>query len=418
VVACLAIWWWGRRLGGEAAGAQTVVLFSLTPAVVAHAGLATTDIPLIAALLTLCAAWLRWSERPRSLGRGFMLGVAGGIALATKFSAIPFFGVAALISLAFVRPWRAATARELTRALGVAFVAAFAVLWIAYRFSVGLAGGVLVPFPQFFQGLGQLAQHNAEGHFSYLLGTASSHGRLLFFPIVIVVKTPIALMLVSVLTIVWAARRWWRSGRRERGALLPLLIAFGIFAVAMAANINAGVRHILPVYALGAVAGGAFLSRVWDYGGAWRTLAATLLAVLLIESSSAHPDTLAYFNALVPDDPGRVLVDSDLDWGQDLHRLADTVRARHITHLALAYYGSTNHARDVLPALRPVSKLRPDTGWIAISETYYRAGAIDNEPNVWQIDTTAYRWLRAREPVAHVGKSIRLYHVLPASLPP
>lgn len=418
VLACVVIWWWGRRIGGEVGGAMAVVLFSLTPAVVAHAGMATTDMPLVATLLLVCATWLRWSERPRSLGRGAMLGLAGGIALATKFSAIPYFGLAALVSLFFVRPWRAATPRELARTLGLAALIAFAVLWAAYQVSVGLAGGLLVPFPQFFGGLGQLAQHNAEGHFNYLLGKASTHGRFLFFPIVLAVKTPIALLVLGGLAAVWAVRRWWRSGRRERGAFLPLLIGVGIFAIAMGANINAGARHILPVYALGAVATGAFLARVWDHGGALRTFAAALVGVLMIESSAAHPDTLAYFNVFAGEEPGRILVDSDLDWGQDLHRLADTVRARRITHLALAYYGSTSHARDVLPPLRPVAKHAPDTGWVAISETYYRAGAIDNEPRLWQIDSTGYRWLHDREPVARVGKSIRLYHIPRGSLPP
>jgi hypothetical protein len=344
--------------------------------------------------------------------------LAGGTALATKFSSIPYFGVAALCSLYFVRPWRAATARELARAAGVALLSAFFVVWGAYQFSIGMAGGVLIPFPQFFQGMGHLAQHNREGHFNYLLGTTATHGRLHFFPIVVLVKTPISLLVLGALATAWALRRWWRSGRRERGALLPLMIAAGIFLVAMAANINAGVRHILPIYALGAVAAGAFLSHVWAYGGALRTFAASLLGVLLIESASAHPDTLAYFNVFAGDEPGRILVDSDLDWGQDLHRLADTVRARRITHLALAYYGSTDHARDVMPALRPVPKHAPDTGWIAISETYYRAGAIDNEPSLWRIDSTGYRWLHNREPVTRVGKSIRLYYIPRASLPP
>lgn len=418
VIACMAIWWWGRRLGSEAGGAIAVVVFTLTPSVIAHAGLATTDMPLIAAFMALCAVWIRWSERPRSLKRGALLGIAGGVALITKFSAIPYFGIAAGASLYFIRPWRAATPRELARSLGLAGIIAFTMVWAAYRFSVGPAGGVIVQAPQFLGGLGQLARHNSEGHFNYLLGESSTAGHFLFFPIVLAVKTPISLIVLGAMAIAWAVRRWWLSGRRERGAVLPLTIAVAIFAVAMLANINAGVRHILPVYALGAVVTGGFLSRVWAYGGALRTLAAAIVGAFMIESASAHPDTLAFFNALAGDEPGRILVDSDLDWGQDLHRLADTVRARRITSLALAYYGSTNHARDVLPPLRPVSKHAPDTGWVAISETYYRAGAINSEQRLWQIDTTGYRWLHEREPIARVGKSIRLYYVSRASLPP
>lgn len=418
LLACLVVWWWGRRIGGERGGAFAVVLFTLIPPIVAHAGLATTDMPLLAALLALVGCWIRWGERPRSLGRAALLGAAGGVALATKFSAIAFFGVAALVSLFFMRPWRAATPRELTRSLGAAAVTAFVVLWATYQFSIGPAGGLWAPFPAFFVGLTQLALHNAAGHFTYLLGASGTSGKLLFFPVVLLVKTPLAMLVLLGLATAWAVQEWRKSGKQNHAALLPLVMAAGIFVVAMAANINAGVRHILPVYALGAVATGGFLAKAWIYRGALRLSAAALLGALLIESTAAHPDALAYFNVLVPNEPGRVLVDSDLDWGQDLQRLADTVQARGITHLALAYYGSTDHARDVLPDLRPLSRVQPDTGWLAISETYYRMGAISNVGGAWRIDTTAYRWLRQRELTARIGKSIRLYHMRRAALPP
>ncbi|MGQ0641597.1 MAG: ArnT family glycosyltransferase [Gemmatimonadaceae bacterium] len=411
LVACSLVWWWGARIGGPAAGAFSVVIFTLTPAIVAHAGLATTDMPLAATLLGTCAAWLLWAEHPRSLKRAVVLGAAAGAAVATKFSAIPYFGALAVTSLFFLRPWRAADTRELARALGVAVLAAVGVLWAAHGFSVGWAGGVFTPFPEFFIGLGQLARHNAAGHFTYLLGSPALSGQVAFFPVVLLVKTPLALLLLMGFGAAWAVQQWRRSGKKDHGALLPLLIAGAVLVVAMAANINAGVRHILPIYAFLAVVAGAFVARAWIYRGTLRSLAAAFLGLYLIESATAHPDALAYFNVLVPNERGRVLVDSDLDWGQDLHRLRDTTRARGITHLALAYYGSGDRARDVLPALRPLSQHAPDTGWVAISETYYRIGAISNAGGRWAIDTTAYRWLRGQELVARVGKSIRLYRV-------
>jgi len=418
LLACLVVWWWGRRIADERAGAFAVVLFTLVPPVVAHAGLATTDMPLVATLLALSGAWVRWGDRPRALGRAAILGFGAGLAAATKFSAIPFFLLGALATIYFLRPWRSASRRELARSLGVAAITAFAVLWAAYQFSVGPAGGIWVPFPEFFAGLNQLVLHNAAGHFTYLLGDAGTSGKLLFFPVVMFVKTPLALLVLTGLAAAWAVQQWRRSGRIDHAALLPLLMAAVVFVVSMASNINAGVRHILPIYALGAATVGAFLSKAWVYRGVLRTSAAALLGALVIESTTSHPDALAYFNVLVPRDPGRVLVDSDLDWGQDLHRLADTVRARGITHLALAYYGSTDHPRDVLPVLRPLSRLQPDTGWLAISETYYRIGAISNPAGVWQIDTAAYRWIRNRHLVAKVGRSIRLYFVPRSALPP
>ncbi|HJU72502.1 MAG TPA: hypothetical protein VJ717_02065, partial [Gemmatimonadaceae bacterium] len=353
-----------------------------------------------------------WSERPRALLRGVTLGAAAGIALATKFSVIPFFGMVLLVTLPLLRPWRRATARELARSVGVSFVIAFTILWATYRFSVGPVGGWLLPFPEFFTGLGQVAQHNDEGHSTYLLGKAGTSGRLAFFPVVLAVKTPLALLALMVIASVWAFTRWRRSGRTHHEALLPLFIAGALFLIALPININNGVRHILPIYALVAVAAGAFLAQAWAAAERIRIIGAAVLGVLLLESTLAHPDALAYFNALVPNEPGRVLVDSDLDWGQDMHRLRDTVEARRIRSLALAYYGSIDHHRDVLPPIRPLSRHAPDTGWVAISETYYRMGWISYNGGVWNIDTTAFRWLHEREPVARVGKSIRLYRII------
>jgi hypothetical protein len=231
------------------------------------------------------------------------------------------------------------------------------------------------------------------------------------FPVALLVKTPLALWVLVGLAGVWAVQSWRRSGKTDHGAFLPLLMAGAILTAAIAANISAGVRLILPVYAFLSIVVGAFIAQAWAYRGTLRSLAAALLGVLLLESASAHPDALAYFNALVPNERGRVLVDSDLDWGQDLQRLRDTVLARGITHLALAYYGSTDRPRDVLPALRPISRHQPDTGWVAISETYFRMGTISGARGSWSIDTTAFKWLRDYEPVATVGKSIRLYRV-------
>ena len=82
--------------------------------------------------------------------------------------------------------------------------------------------------------------------------------------------------------------------------------------------------------------------------------AALLLLWHLAVSVRAHPDYLPYFNELAGEHPERILVDSDLDSGQDLKRLADTLQARRIPSVWLAYAGSatvTQHG------------LRPSTGW-------------------------------------------------------
>jgi hypothetical protein len=96
-----------------------------------------------------------------------------------------------------------------------------------------------------------------------------------------------------------------------------------------------------------------------------------------------------------------VLVDSNLDWGQDLYRLADTVRARGIDSIRVHYFGSSRLSSVGLTNARRLARDERTTGWVAASETFL-AG-------VWS--DTSLRWLARRTPVARIGPSMRLYYI-------
>jgi hypothetical protein len=130
-----------------------------------------------------------------------------------------------------------------------------------------------------------------------------------------------------------------------------------------------------------------------------------LLAASLVIPVQSWPDYLAYFNPVAGARPERVLVDSNLDWGQDLYRLADTVRARHIDSVRVHYFGSSSLEAAGLPNARRLDPDERPTGWVAASETFL-AG-------VWS--DTSLRWLARRPPVARIGPSMRLYYITPDS---
>ena len=123
-----------------------------------------------------------------------------------------------------------------------------------------------------------------------------------------------------------------------------------------------------------------------------------LLLWHLIAGTVAHPDYLAYFNFLAMGHPERIVVDSDLDWGQDLVRLSKYARKRNITELSLAYFGTADIRRHGLPTIRQLRRNKPTTGWVAIS--------------LFSLKTNpAYKWLETYEPITTIGKSIRLYYI-------
>jgi hypothetical protein len=157
------------------------------------------------------------------------------------------------------------------------------------------------------------------------------------------------------------------------------------------------------------IAAGYGVVALWNprrWAGAGRVAVVALLGWQLVGSVRAHPDYLAWFNELAGSHPDRILLDSNLDWGQDLYRLSDALAARGVDSVALAYLGNADLSRHGLPPVRALSPDQPTAGWIAISQMWLK-----DVPGQGK----AYAWLRDREPVARVGRSILLYHLPPSA---
>jgi hypothetical protein len=310
-----------------------------------------------------------------------------------------------------------------TAALRVALLALLVTIWAGYRFDIGpllpsasattdtgiverAAAAPVFPAPAFFEGLGELAAKNRAGHKSYLLGEVRSDGWWYFFPVAIAVKTPLAFLLLCVAGVAAA----WRApaGAERRRWLEPALMAAAILLVCLPSRINIGLRHVLPIYPFLAITAGvgvAGLVRARRLAPAGPALAAALLGWHLVSSAGAHPDYLAWFNELAGRHPERILVDSDLDNGQDLDRLADTLRARGVDTVWLAYAGSATVAEHDLPPVRWLQPRRPVSGWVAASLYSIKLGSLDRPGH------DDFAWLEAHRPVARVGRSILLFHL-------
>ncbi|HVN46757.1 MAG TPA: glycosyltransferase family 39 protein [Steroidobacteraceae bacterium] len=272
-----------------------------------------------------------------------------------------------------------------------------------------------------FNGMVAVKAHNDSGHLSYLLGEVRTTGWWYFYLVALAVKTPLPLLVAGPLGMGWLALEGWRA--RDCWALAPLALVVAIVVSASAvSHINIGIRHILIVYPFFAL-GAAYLTvRAWRAIRSRRTVpaapasgsattpssapgptlaAALLFAALLWQLSTLWrpwPDYLPWFNEAVPH-PERVLVDSDLDWGQDLHRLELRVAQLHIGHLSLAYRGTADLRREPLPQTHILKPHEHVNGWVAVSQLA-RTRNLDD-----------YAWLDAYGPIERVGKTIDLYYL-------
>ena len=277
-------------------------------------------------------------------------------------------------------------------------VFAFAV-WAGYGFRItAVPGGISVPAGELVLGIVEAADHGKLGHRSFLFGEERETGWWYFFPVVFFFKSPVA-FLVLIAIAAWLLRR------SHRAAYVPGLCALAILLSVLPARINLGVRHILPMYPLLAIPAGYALASLWAMRRG--RIAAVMLAGWLIAASlRAHPDYLPYFNEFALGEPERIRVDSDLDWGQDLERLAAHMKARNRTgEFGLNWFGSTVPIWHGVNAHK-TDPWKPEQGWIAVGATA-RMLPVDAPPPGER--RKPWWWLEGRKPAERVGGMLLYY---------
>ena len=426
LLACTVVWLWGRKLLGEWGALAPVFLFTNLPPVLAHAGLATMDMAVGAGVCTALFTYTLWLEEG-TLRRSIFFGLSLGLAILCKFSAVLLLpvGIAAIT-------WLHPRARQKRNWAWIPV--AFLLVWGAYSFSFGPMtehmasdaagqGGIFgkiptpwlhaletlpVPAPQVLDGLWQVHNHIDAGHTAFLLGRHSFHGWWYFFPVALAVKTPLAILLLAVLGVVAIGRASSRESRRALG--MPAILTAAILLINLPTSLNIGVRYMLPLYPLLALTAG--IGTVWLWRR-YRIAAVVLLAWTALSSAAAHPDYLAYFNELGATHPERILVDSDLDWGQDMARLGKELARRRVPYLHMACLYTGDDTRLGLPAWDSLEPFQPVTGWVAVSHTMLQNYGWMAAQQRGRGDL-AFAWLDQYQPVGRVGKSILLYFI-PAS---
>jgi hypothetical protein len=386
------LWLWAVRAIGIGGGLVALGLAAFHPTLLAHGHLATTDLPAAAGMVASAAAYWAWTRRP-SRGRAALLGLAVGLALAVRVTSalvLPGFLVLELLA------WRRGERRGRALVEAVAIGAVMVPLAIAASFGVARDG-----LAAYVEGFRWQLGHNRRGHLAYLLGRTSREGWPYYFVVALLVKSTPGFLL-GLVAAAWAAFR--RAADPERARPHWLLPAAFVFVSLSVSRIQIGERYLLPAHLFAVLLIASATPWLLDRLPGRIALAAILIAHVAPAILVAPRGYLAYFNLLAGGRRGapHVLLDSNLDWGQDLPRLARWMRHDGVPRVSLAYDGADDPdrlgiARDDLPGRNhyAADASAPIRGTVVVSPSLVY-GLVPREAE-------RYAFLRERRPDARAG---------------
>ena len=445
---------WTRELLGFWPAVMVLGLYTVEPNFLAHARLVTTDFGVTCFIFG--SIYFLW-RTTRLLSLGNLCGLAGFFALAqiSKFSALllgPIVLALLVVRVCQKKPWpkRLGGRTEVRGRLGklavtLALVAGLAmVTWMAiwavydfrylpsasatWRWTFQQDPGVLQRTPLLTKAIAWVDDHQllpnaysqgfllgqvkAQMRSGFLAGSYSLRGWWYFFPLAFLIKTPIALILLFLMGVALCAAHWRRFLDHSVYVFLPLAAFLG---AAMMMKLNIGVRHILPIQPFVLLVAGNAIAELCDsQRKPLRVLLGALGLLAVIEFALVCPHYLAFFNQFAggPRNGHKYLVDSNLDWGQDLKGLKGWMDNHKVQHINLSYFGTADPAYyKINCTYLPGGPFFDDKlvkspqlpGFVAVSVTNLR-GVYFGEHS-----RDIYKGLLETEPVAVIGYSIYVY---------
>ena len=438
----LYVYRWARELYGPAAGLFSLFLYALSPNIIAHARLVTTDV--YAAGMVTISTYYFWKFANRG---GWKLGITSailaGVSQLAKYSCVFIYPI--FVAILVVRHWPSlvglARARDLAGAgrLVGAFAkhaAVFVVVGVLIINAGFLFNRPMVPFGQYefrseamkdlqarlgaFRGVpvptaypyldgldwGKMREETGRGFGSmYLLGELREIGGFKgYYVVAFLFKEPLAFQVFVVLAAALYVLRRRRYAFMRNEVFLVVPVAFFVLYFNLAFKLQIGIRHFLVAVPLMQVFAGSLVSE-WPALGRRMKAALALLSVWLAASVLSYfPYYIPYFNELVWDRKTayRILADSNLDWGQAAGE-ARQYKAQHPeAYLEEGmWHMKTYRERHWEEYEHPQF---PDSGQIVVN--------VNNYVGIYH--PHRYWWLRDKyKPVGHIAYAYLIFEVSP-----
>lgn len=481
---------WTREEFGDKTALMALILYAFSPTILAHGRFVTTDVGAGAGIFISTYYFIKFL-RDKTPKNFIILSIALGLALSTKFSTfllIPFFGLLSLI-YGYIKTdddFKQKIKISINHGMlsvGMIACAFIFIVWPIYQFHVwnypaekqksdtaatlsnfgnrAIAEPIiwmadkpiLRPFAQYGYGLAMVMQRSAGGNTTYFMGEVSATGWKSYFPIVYLIKEPLAkhiMVLIAIygfikLFIANAKRRreeptmiaaltHWAKNNYHEVAMLGFLALYWL--VTLRSNLNIGVRHIIPTFPFVYVLISAEINKwammkneiidmsrfpfkaIGNIIGSYLKIFSryALIAILLfwyaIATIFAFPHFLAYFNELIggPQNGNKYVVDSNLDWGQDLKRLAKFVEKNKINKIGVDYFGGGSPQYYLGDKFVPWwSAKGAPKGYLAVSATILKGSQGKTIGDIVFKPEDTYSWLKDKKPIVTIGYSIFVY---------
>jgi hypothetical protein len=445
---------WAREIGGNKTALMTLFLFSFSPTMIAHGQLVTTDVGAALGVVLATRFWLRFLKNP--IPKNIVLAsLFLALGLLFKFSLvllIPFLGLITLIYTLINFPKK--TLKYLVLSLVIGSIAVTAVIWPVYAWhnwnqpieqqirdtQADLKDNPIPPvrdlvyrmtetqhlrhLAQYFRGLLMATQRTGWGNNVYFLGEMSAKGWWYYFPVIFLLKEPLALHLLSLFLLMAFLYLLVKKRKPILGMIKNNFTLFSFFvfiliywAAALIGNLNIGIRHLIPTL--------PFLYLILAEGMRRLMIKRRKLVFFFsacffwygLSSILAFPHYLPYYNELAGGSEVGYLhaVDSNYDWGQDFYRLMEFIEENEVDSIYLDYFGGENPSYwlgDKYKPLDPrkIESLDQTEGWLAVSVNHLMGGLGRPVPEFDQ-ETGYYYWLANEKPMARAGKSIMIYYI-------
>ena len=471
---CLGGWLvyrWASDLYSYRAGLLGLVLWCFDPNVLANAQMVTPDVPATVAGLAATYCFWRYLRCP-SWSSALLTGLVLGIAQLTKFTLLYFYALWPLLWL--LDRWIPRCVgnpifpfwSQARQCLGMVAVSLL-VINLGYefqdtgkplgkyvftsrsfggeeppdvihsfppvnRFQGSWLGAIPVPLPaESLAGIDRQKFDFEQGSYSYLRGQWKHGGWWYYYLYGLAVKMPLGVLAVVLWGLMLTLIGYPCRGRLVDESFVWLPILAVLVLVSSQTGFNHHLRYVLPLFPF-AFLGASKLAYFFSPQH-WKTGLLILVLVLwsIISTLAIHPHYLSYFNEAAggPENGHDHLIDSNIDWGQDLLFLKAWLDQHPEAHpLGLAYYNVIDPRvvgiHFTLPPPGPInaaaaqgssaSQAGPRPGYYALDVNFVRGStflAADGQGQFHPIPLHEYEYFQHFQPIAKAGYSIFIYHI-------